>query len=72
MQQSQNRERFAKTDAGLSAVAVQNGITNEMLHSIAGNRFVYAKNILRRQRAHSSTKTYVVAIRLPLNFKTNY
>lgn len=35
----------AKTDAGLAAVAVQNGITNEMLQSIAGNRFVYAKNI---------------------------
>lgn len=45
MQQSQNREHFAKTDAGLSAVAVQNGITNDMLRSIAGNHFVYAKNI---------------------------
>ena len=45
MQQSQNREHFAKTDAGLDAVEVQNSITNEMLQSIAGNRFVYAKNI---------------------------
>lgn len=45
MQQSQNCEHFAKTDDSLTATAVQNGITNGMLCSTAGNRFAYAKNI---------------------------
>lgn len=67
-----NREHFAKTDAGLSAIAVQNGITNEMLQAIVLCTLRIFATLVLRQRAHSSTKTYVVALCLPLNFKTNY